>query len=1011
MRMFITILFAALVHCASTLATTRFTSSNTTWSALAPISTDTVYIRAAHTITVDVNNVTRSCAALVDSGTVSWQSGKRLNIGAVLLVGTMTMISGDTLNVYNEDLLGADDLSIINAGRLTGVGTTAFPVLIRGNTSNGTLPSVVVSGASARCYLRRFDCRGFQGSWPSAGVTFNSTDAANISMRHGRFDSASVSFRLTGGHCLVGCRMTTYGGMNRAITLQSSLGDSIIGCRIVHNAVGSGNFAGAQGIYVWSDNTYIYGCNIKDSNFTGAWGGDYGIALEQNVGGTRIIADTVSGFEFTIATPGGNHPNVRIQYCKVQSGAHESIILHNGDTGWKLYCNTITSFSSGGRSSVTVYCNQTGAADGLELLYNTIVSNYGGAPASSAVAFENTSVGSIAYNNIKMVGNLLIGENAGFNRAEIVLGTTASQSATVNFSEFKDNAFDSVYYFGSSGATYPYNRLDSNLHNATAFVFVDSVGGDFRLGVGSPMKNAGDSVYGCLVYGDFRAATRPFNVGSDQNFPNRWRYAKYSTTGLTDSAWIRVACLAYSGSDSTAFDFLGRKYDLCINGDRYIASARARDSMVKNIIYTTLTSYRAVDYNDKLISFRDRYYPSLALDSFALKLNSDPGSVLIQGQQSTCASVLTSVSSGETIKFCGWTESARWCPDFRLPIAQRYVRYKSLAEIADISDGIMQDEASMYKAAYCCGNPQEEYGMLWPFQSSSWSPSGSFARTRGWEGKSYNQIRDSLITLKRKVWGKALEDSLRLYNFLGFGNFTNYALPLTSDGDMSDPYGDARDFGAGHLTFENSLAPFVYGQTWNNWAWTAMDSIAVWDTAQMIVWTTIVPSESLSVASHGGWKRLQLERLVWYYLASSNRTFFCLSSNTGGPNLLPNDFKVGDTLYKWIPAVARNVGYPLGPRYVAASGTDPTGQSYTLYRRDFSRAIMLYRQQSGANYTSGSAISYNLGQECTPIDADNQLGASTSTASIRNMEGQIWWTTTVPQAPSTTPNFKNWRRS
>jgi hypothetical protein len=1002
----IALVTAGLAH-----STTRFTSGNTTWSALAPITTDTVYIRAAHTVTIDVNNSARSCAALVDSGTVSWQSGKRLNIGAVRLVGTMTMTAGDTLHLYNEDLLGSDDFSIISAGRLTAFGTQSSPVVIKGNTANGVLPSIVVSGASARCYLRRFDCRGFQGNWPSAGVTFNSADAKNISLRHGHFDSASVAFRLTGGHCLVGCRFTTYGGMNRAITLQSSPGDSIIGCRIVHNAIGSGNFAGAQGIYVWSDNTYIYGCNIKDSNFTGAWGGDYGIALEQNVGGTRIIADTVSGFEFTVASPGGNHPNVRIQYCKIQSGAHESVILHNGDTNWKLYGNTITSFSSGGRSTVTVYCNQSGAADGLELLYNTIISNYGGAPASAALAFENTSVGTITYNNIKLVGNLLIGDNTGFSRAEMVLGTTATQNVTVNFTEFKDNAFDSVYYFGSSSATYPYNRLDSNLHNATSFIFVDSTGGDFRLGAGSPMKNAGDSAYGCLVYGDFRAATRPFNIGADQNFPSRWRYARYSTNGLADSAWIRVACLAYSGSDSTAFDFIGRKYDLCINGDRYIAAARAHDSMIKNIVYTTLTSYRSQDYADKLPAFRDRYYPSIPLDSFALKLNADPGNVLIQGQQSTCASVLTSVSPGEIIKFCGWTESNRWCPDFRLPIAQRYVRHKSLDGIGVISDGIMQDEASMYKAAYCCGNAQDEYGMLWPFQSGAWSPSGSFARTRGWEGKTYNQIRDSLIQLKRNVWGKALEDSLRLYNIQSFGNFTNYALPLTSEGDMSDPYGDARDFGAGHLTFENSLAPYVYGQTWNNWAWTAMDSIAVWDTAQMIVWTTIVPSESLSVASSGGWKRLQLERLVWYYMAAGRKTLFCLSSNTGGPNLLPNDYKVGDTLYKFIPAVARNVGYPLGPRYVAASGTDPAGQSYTLYRRDFSKAIMLYRQQSGTDYSSGSAVSYDLGQECTPIDADNQAGVSTSVALIRNMEGQIWWTTTVPQSPPISPSFKNWRRT
>jgi hypothetical protein len=992
-------------------ATTRFTAGNTTWSAIAPVSTDTVYIRAVHTVTVDVNNSARSCAALVDSGTVNWQTGKRLNIGAVRIVGTMTMTGADTINVYNEDLLGADDFTIVSSGRLTAIGATSAPVVIQGNTSNGILPTFVVTGGSARVHWRNFDCGGFQGGWPSAGLTFNSTDPKNISIRHGRFDSASVAFRLTGGHCLVGVKFFTYAGMNRAITLQSSPNDSIIGCRILHNSLGGGSYAGAQGIYVWSNDAYIYGCNIKDSNFSGSWGGDYGIALEQNVGGTRIIADTVSGFEFSVASPAGNHPNVRIQFSQIQSGAHESIIIHNGDTGWKLYGNLLTSFSSGGRSTVTVYCSQSGGADGLELLYNTIIACYGGAPASAAIAFENTGSGTISYNNIKMVGNLLIGDNAGFQRAEMILGTTATQNVTVNFSEFKDNAFDSVYYYASSGATYPYNRLDSNLHNATSFVFVDSSGSDFRLGAGSAMKNAADSAYGCLVYGDFRAATHPFNIGADQNFPNRWRYARYSPNGRADSAWIKTACLTYSGSDSAVFDFIGRKYDLCINGDQFIAVARLRDSMIKNLAYATLTSFRSQDYNDKLIAFRDRYYPALALDSFALKLNADSGSVSIRGQQSTCGSVLTVTNPGQTLKFCGWTESNRWCPDFRLPITQRYLRYKSLATIATKSDGIMQDEASMYKAAYCCGQGQEEYGMLWPFQSDAWTPTGSFARTRGWEGKSYTQIRDSMIQLKRNGWGKALEDTLRLYGLQHFGNFTNYALPLTSEGDMSDPYGDARDIGAGHLTFENALAPYVYGQTWNNWAWVAMDSIAVWDTAQMIIWATIVPSESLAVAGVGGWPRLQMERLVWYYMAAGRKTIYCLSSNTAGPGLLPNDYKITDTLFKWTPAIGRDIGYPLGTRYVAASGVDPAGQSYTVYRRDFTKAIMLYRRQSGTGYGSTSAISYSLGQTCTPIDADNQPGAASSSASIRNMEGQIWLTDSPPQSAPLGKSLKRWRRT
>ena len=1023
------LLLVIMLQAAAHATTYNISTGNVTVSSIGSGPTDTVNISGSAVVTVNTNGPQlRAHVWNQSGGTLSYTGAGHNRLSVYGFNGTGGNIqgrAGDTLSTVNRWTGGAGNPVMNSNMDIVGAMDTNF-VFFCDSASAAGRSKMITTSTTNTMRLRNYEVQSYQGGWPSGGWTISANrNFTNVRLVRGLYDSSSASIQNVTGGCLLWPTFKTYGNDNRAVIFQGGGNDSLIGARIIHNNRGQSGNAGAQGVYVWSNNAVIYGCNIKDSNYTGSWGGDYGIALEQNVGGTRILFDTVSGFEFTVASPAGNHPNVFIYGSKIQHGGHESVIIHPGDINWKIQNSLITSFSGGGRSAFTAYCNSSGTADGLELLYNTIISCYGGAPASAAIAFENTGAGNIIYNNIKMVGNLLVGDNTGFNRAEIILGTTPTQTVTVNFTEFKDNAFDSVYYHGTSSATYPYSRLDSNLHNATSFIFVDSLGGDFRLGVGSTMKNAADSAYGCRVYGNFRAITQPFNIGFDQNFYNRWLYSKHP--------WIKTVAITYGVSDSVAGDFIGRKYDLVINpsntayGSRsgVLDAIRRRDSMTKCITYGTYTSLRDEDVNATgyLTRFLQQF-PAYPRDSFYLWSTSTGGTFTLNGQQSSCGSQFNTIGNTDTFRVCGWTEANRKVIDFRNQNIGQFQAFKALSGISTEGaafDGTFGDEWSTLLAPVNnFNNPTgSTYGMMYPFSSADYNPTTSYLRARPWSSYTYVQIRDSLIKLKQNRWLKRFTDSLNIHQFRVFGNTTDYDIlnyPSSSTTNVGEVWFDAQKTGVGLTFFENGNSPYIYGnavrgdKTRNAWLWQAMDSIKVWDTGQIICWHAIMPVESLTVAGLGGWGRLQLERYVFHQMAASTRSWFLLSSNMPGPLLKPNDYVAGDTLYKWVKAADRDIGMPTGARFVAATGTDGAGQAYTIYRRNFERGILVYRAASGlpGNVGASSAVNYALGTTGTPVNPDNTLGTPTTTASIRNMEGLIFQTTaTIDTAIFVTAAFGN----
>jgi hypothetical protein len=134
--------------------------------------------------------------------------------------------------------------------------------------------------------------------------------------------------------------------------------------------------------------------------------------------------------------------------------------------------------------------------------------------------------------------------------------------------------------------------------------------------------------------------------------------------------------------------------------------------------------------------------------------------------------------------------------------------------------------------------------------------------------------------------------------------------------------------------------------------------------------------------------RTQLATLAYYYLLADPANTFL--DFYGG-------FEPASSWTRhWVPAVAYNIGQPLRPWSLFASGVDPENWnlSYHVYGRLFSNALVLYKPLSyGAGVTGttadATATTLSLGRSYRPLRADGTLGAAVTSITLRNGEGAI----------------------
>lgn len=198
---------------------------------------------------------------------------------------------------------------------------------------------------------------------------------------------------------------------------------------------------------------------------------------------------------------------------------------------------------------------------------------------------------------------------------------------------------------------------------------------------------------------------------------------------------------------------------------------------------------------------------------------------------------------------------------------------------------------------------------------------------------------------------------------------------------------DAVAAGAVHLEMFNN---FKQSGMIDRWKWIEslnasgvfVDFVSTYGTQDIIALGSSYPRGNSATSV----QRAKLWELASYYMAvSANPRLLALQ--------LENAWnKPYSTL--WIRAQEANIGHPRASRIQTKLGTDPLGNSYIEYTRDFDRALVVLRLQQGWNahsYGDGTAVTFALpaGRKWLPLNADGTVGTAVTSIRLRNSEAAI----------------------
>jgi hypothetical protein len=327
----------------------------------------------------------------------------------------------------------------------------------------------------------------------------------------------------------------------------------------------------------------------------------------------------------------------------------------------------------------------------------------------------------------------------------------------------------------------------------------------------------------------------------------------------------------------------------------------------------------------------------------------------------------------------------RYWPDLMYTGTQQYVISWLLGQLNNDVQGLMQDEAFFMK--FTDGAPRSPafpmYSNLWP-TGAPWQVANAPYNTK----TSFAQIYDTIVKNKQGVFYPALVTAMKNAGAWDATTGQVFMFPNPAAwGVVGTDVVDDMKTGIGMLGGEGwYLAPINAGsQGWIEPSWMVMDSVSTWKKGAvlMLYYINLIDTQSIGV------QRTQRSNLCQYYMAHDpDYTYFSLLKNYG---VVPvASWRKEDTLIKWTRMVEVNIGRPTGARAIVATGTDGAGQAYSLYRRNFTNGVVLWRKLNGSNYSTASAATYSLGGTYRPVNFDGTVGAPTATASVLNADGMIY---------------------
>lgn len=199
----------------------------------------------------------------------------------------------------------------------------------------------------------------------------------------------------------------------------------------------------------------------------------------------------------------------------------------------------------------------------------------------------------------------------------------------------------------------------------------------------------------------------------------------------------------------------------------------------------------------------------------------------------------------------------------------------------------------------------------------------------------------------------------------------------------------ANAIAAGAVHLEKMNNP-LFSETYRAWQWiddltangVLVDFVSAYSSSEIPAMASRVPPGNSATST----QRMKLWELASYYLVVRAQ-----------PDLLGLQLEnMWNLPYSsiWTRAQEANIGHPLADRVIMSRGTDPAGQGYTLFSRQFDRALVLVRHQSGWGtqlYGDQTAITVPLpgGETWLPLHADGTLGSAVTTIKLRNSEAAI----------------------
>ena len=477
-------------------------------------------------------------------------SGVRANFGVVAMGGITTMAqpfsegsvrtggelymgASDTLEIFSDDILALDldeptaDLFMYGTNSVIeaiGGNSSTKAVIMRGNSTNKIFHTSWSSGQGT-VNLQYAKIIGFNGTagFILGGTTAQRT-ASNTTINYCVFDTCNIFIQ---GH---GIKFESdsiyyYEGTSSSYAIQCPTNwlGALSACTLsniyVEYDANNTSETTPQMLYLNGDSLVLDGCHFTTTdrvpttgdgvdNIVMAGGGDdWNLLTIQNStidGGYHTVNKSGRVIYHTILKD-----NIFIGPNKSGGGNGESLLwgMNLLDTtftaiGNHFYGSTAGAFLLEYSNADTFRCDQI-------FLFNTMVD------CGQDFAWRMKVAGTAVQKGGTIVGN--IGASG-----STIYSNDVSWYMNVILDDFKYYAGDSVLvnvncdpcsiWVGTPSDT-TYDFRDSLSEDVSAFAFVDSANYDFRLAVGSPMLNAGDSVWWVSAFTPTDSSTAPGNLG------------------------------------------------------------------------------------------------------------------------------------------------------------------------------------------------------------------------------------------------------------------------------------------------------------------------------------------------------------------------------------------------------------------------------------------------------------------------------------------------------------------